>query len=80
MKTSQNLFSTAVKVTFILFGVLPLIGLIAFGDFHSLSVMQSEIHWLEIDLILGVAFFLSYLVIGSVSVNKTRLPSKKIYA
>lgn len=80
MKTSQNLFSTAVKVTFILFGVLPLIGLIAFGDLHSLSVMQSEIHWLEIDLILGVAFFLSYLVIGSVSVNKTRLPSKKIYA
>lgn len=80
MKTSQNLFSTAVKVTFVLFGVLPLIGLITFGDLRSLSVMQSEISWLEIDLILGAAFFLSYLVIGSVSGNKTRLPLKKIYA
>ena len=80
MKTSQNLFSTAVKVTFVLFGVLPLIGLITFGDLRSLSVMQSEISWLEIDLILGAVFFLSYLVIGSVSGNKTRLPLKKIYA
>ncbi|MXS81535.1 hypothetical protein [Nitrosomonas oligotropha] len=80
MKTSQNLFSTAVKVTFVLFGVLPLIGLITFGDLRSLSVMQSEVSWLEIDLILGAVFFLSYLVIGSVAGNKTRLPLKKIYA
>ena len=48
MKTSQSLLSTAVKTTFVLFGVLPLIGLITFGDLHSLSVMQSEISWLEI--------------------------------
>ncbi|NBQ68044.1 MAG: hypothetical protein EBU46_04090 [Nitrosomonadaceae bacterium] len=80
MKTSQSLFSTAVKVTFVLFGVLPLVGLAAFGDLRSFSLTQSEISWLEIDLILGVAFFLSYLVIGSVSGNKTRLPLKKIYA
>lgn len=80
MKTSQSLFSTAVKVTFVLFGVLPLVGLAAFGDLRSFSLMQSEISWLEIDLILGAVFFVSYLLIGSVSNSKTRLPMKKIYA
>ena len=80
MKTSQSLFSAAVKTTFILFGVLPLIGLVAFGDLRSFSVMQSEISWLEIDLLLGTVFFLSYLLIGGISKNRTRLPMKKIYA
>lgn len=80
MKTSQSLFSTAVKATFVLLGVLPLVGLAVFGDLRSFSLMQSEISWLEIDLILGAVFFLSYLLIGSVSSSKTRLPMKKIYA
>lgn len=80
MKTSQSLFSAAVKTTFVLFGVLPLVGLVAFGDLHSLSVMQSEMSWLAIDFILGTVFFLGYLLIGSASKNKTRLPMKKIYA
>ena len=80
MKTSQSLFSTAIKVTFVLFGVLPLVGLAAFGDLRSFSVMQSEVSWLEIDLMLGAVFFLSYLLIGSVSKGRTRLPMKKIYA
>lgn len=80
MKTSQSLFSTAIKVTFVLFGVLPLVGLAAFGDLRSFSLTQSEISWLEIDLILGTVFFVSYLLIGSVSKSKTRLPMKKIYA
>lgn len=80
MKTSQSLFSTAIKVTFVLFGVLPLVGLAAFGDLRSFSLTQSEISWLEIDLIFGAVFFVSYLLIGSVSKSKTRLPMKKIYA
>lgn len=80
MKTNQSLFSAAVKITFVLFGVLPLVGLVAFGDLHSLSVMQYEANWLAIDFILGTVFFLSYLLIGSTSKNRTRLPMKKIYA
>ncbi|MBX3617025.1 hypothetical protein [Nitrosomonas sp.] len=80
MKTSQSLLSTAIKAAFVLLGALPLAALAAVGDLHSLSVMQSEISWLEIDLILGVVFFVSYLLIGSVSKSKTRLPMKKIYA
>ncbi|QOJ22781.1 MAG: hypothetical protein HRU78_03210 [Gammaproteobacteria bacterium] len=80
MKISQSLFNTAVKTTFVLFGVLPLVGLVAFGDLHSFSVIQSEINWLEIDFILGTVFFLSYLLVGSTLKNRTRLPMKKIFA
>ncbi len=80
MKTSQNIIYTAVKITFVLFGIVPLIGLIVFGELPSFSVMQSEVSWIEADIILGTLFFLSYLVIGSISKNSTRLPLKKIYA
>lgn len=79
MKTSQ-LTSGVVKAIFVLFGILPLIGLILFGAFPAFSVMQFEVSWIEIDIILGAVIFLSYLVIGSVSKNTTRLPYKKIYA
>lgn len=80
MKTSQNIFYTAVKATFILFGILPLIGRMIFGDLPSFSVMQFEVSWIAADITLGALFFLAYLVIGNISNNKTRLPSKKIYA
>lgn len=80
MKTSQNIFYTAVKATFILFGILPLIGRMIFGDLPSFSVMQFEVSWIEADITLGALFFLAYLAIGKISNNKTRLPSKKIYA
>ncbi len=80
MKTSQNIFYTAVKATFILFGIVPLIGLMIFGDLPSFSIMQSEVSWLEADITLGALFFLGYLTIGNISDNKTRLPLKKIYA
>lgn len=80
MKTSQNIFYTAVKATFVLFGIVPLIGLMIFGDLPSFSIMQSEVSWLEADITLGALFFLSYLTIGNISDNKTRLPLKKIYA
>ena len=52
MKTSQNTIYTAVKITFVLFGIVPLIGLMMFGDLPSFSIMQTEvkkanvvIHW-----------------------------------
>ena len=80
MKTSQNIFYTAVKFTFVLFGILPLIGLVLFGGLPSFSVMQSEVSWIEADLILGMIFFLSYLAIGSMFKNKTRFALQKIYA
>ncbi len=80
MKTNQNIIYTAVKITFVLFGIVPLIGLMIFGDLPSLSVMEAEVSWVEADIILGTLFFLSYLVIGSISNNRTRLPLKKIHA
>ncbi|SFF15046.1 hypothetical protein [Nitrosomonas sp. Nm166] len=74
MKGSGSVMSTATKFTLVLFGIVPLIGFLLFGDANSF------VSWLEVDLILGAVFFLSYLVIGSLSKNKPRLPMKKIYA
>jgi len=80
MKINQEILYKAAKITFVLFGILPLIGVMVFGELPSLSVMETEIGWLEADIILGALFFLGYLLIGSISRNKTRLPSKKIHA
>ena len=80
MKINKNIFYTAVKFIFILFGIVPMIGLMLFGDLPSFSVLQSEVNWVEADLFLGAVFFLIYLVIGSTFKNKTRLPMQKIYA
>ena len=74
MKANHNVISTATRMTLVLFGIVPAIGFMLFGDLNSLA------GWLEVDLILGMVFFLSYLVIGSSSKNETRLPMKKIYA
>ncbi|WMJ09205.1 hypothetical protein [Nitrosomonas sp. sh817] len=74
MKANHNVISTATRMTLVLFGIVPAIGFLLFGDLNSLA------GWLEVDLILGMVFFLSYLVIGSSSKNETRLPMKKIYA
>lgn len=79
MKLSQN-FYTAVKITFVLFGIVPMIGFMIFGDLPSFSVMQNEISWIEADVVLGVLFFVGYLVITSISSNKTRNSSTKIHA
>jgi len=80
MKTSQNIIYTAVKITFVLFGIVPLIGLMIFGELPSLSVMETEISWIEADIVLGILFFIGYLVVSSISNNKTRISSKKIHA
>ncbi|MGZ0019155.1 hypothetical protein [Nitrosomonas sp. wSCUT-2] len=74
MKANHNVISTATRMTLVLFGIVPAIGFMLFGDLNSLA------GWLEVDVILGAVFFLSYLVIGSASKNETRLPMKKIYA
>lgn len=74
MKANHNVISTATRMTLVLFGIVSAVGFLLFGDLNSLA------GWLEVDLILGMVFFLSYLVIGSSSKNETRLPMKKIYA
>ena len=67
MKISQNTIYTALKITFILFVIVPLIGLMLLGDLPSFSVMQTELSWIEADIILGILFFLGYLVFASIS-------------
>lgn len=79
MKTNQNTIYTAAKITFVLFGIVPLIGFMMFGDLPSISVMQTEVNWIEADIILGFLFFLGYLVFASIA-NKARISKQKIHA
>ncbi len=79
MKTSQNTIYTAAKITFVLFGIVPLIGFMMFGELPSFSVMQTEVNWIEADIVLGILFFLGYLVFASIA-NKTRISQQKIHA
>ena len=60
MKTSQNTIYTALKITFVLFGIVPLIGFMMFGDLPSLTVMGTEVNWIEADIVLGILFFIGY--------------------
>ncbi len=79
MKTSQNTIYSAAKITFVLFIIVPLIGLMMVGDSPSFTVMQTEVSWIEADIVLGTLFFIGYLVFASVS-NKARASQKKIHA
>lgn len=79
METSQNTIYTAIKITFVLFGIVPLIGLMMFGDLPSFTVMQTEVNWIEADIVLGILFFIGYLVFASIS-NKARISKQKIHA
>ncbi|MEQ1814930.1 MAG: hypothetical protein ABL861_00390 [Nitrosomonas sp.] len=79
MKTSQNTIYTALKITFVLFGIVPLIGFMMFGDLPSLTVMGTEVNWIEADIVLGILFFIGYLVFASIS-TKARISNQKIHS
>lgn len=79
MKTSQNTIYTALKITFVLFGIVPLIGFMMFGDLPSFTVMETEVNWIEADIVLGILFFIGYLVFASIS-TKARVSKQKIHA
>ena len=77
MKPNQH-FYTALKITFVLFGIVPMIGVMIFGeDLPSFLVMETEVSWIEADIVLGILFFVGYLVITSITDNKTRISSMK---
>ncbi len=79
MKTSQNTIYSAAKITFVLFVIVPLIGLMMVGDSPSFTVMQTEVSWIEADIVLGTLYFIDYLVFASVS-NRAPASQKKIHA
>ena len=79
MKTSQNTIYTALKITFVLFGIVPLIGFMMFGDLPSLALMGTEVNWIEADIVLGILFFIGYLVFASIS-TKARISNQKIHS
>ncbi|PSJ16041.1 hypothetical protein [Nitrosomonas supralitoralis] len=73
MKSTQNLA---------LLGVFLLLGVVLFGASTSVSAIQSEASWVVLDLFLGIVFFVSYIVIASLSgpKNTVRRSYTKIFA
>lgn len=75
MKINKLILVTAVKVCFILFGIIPLVSVILFGTVPVFPAMQSVINWAGTSINFGFVLFLSYLVvaiISTVSKNKMR--------
>ena len=66
MTSRQNTIYTALKITFVLFGILPLIGLMIFVFLPSFTMMGAEVNWIEADIVLGILFFIGYLVFASI--------------
>lgn len=83
MKTSQYVVPTAVKIIFVLFGVLPVIGLALLNLFPAAPVMKSVEMWLSIDMMVGMTLFLGYLALSTtqdLSRSRIRHSSMKIYS
>ena len=57
MKLTKEMIFKATKITLVLFGILPLIAFMVFGDLPTLSVMETQVSWLEADIVLGALTF-----------------------
>lgn len=88
MKTSQFLLVIAIKICFILFGIIPLVSIVLFGTMPTVSQLDSVINWMELSVVngavlLGAITFLGYLVVARLHVmskSKARFSSVKITA
>lgn len=83
MKISKLFLIAAMKICFVLFGIIPLVNVILFGTLPTFTAIQSVTSWVGIDVVLGFVLFLSYLVVAialSMSKNRTRYSSMKIFA
>ncbi|MBS0424219.1 MAG: hypothetical protein JSR71_07295 [Proteobacteria bacterium] len=88
MKSSQFLLVVAIKICFILFGVIPLISILLFGTMPTLSQFVTIVSWMELNVVngsilLGVIVFLSYLVVAKLYAmfeSKARFSSVKFTA
>ncbi|MBS0300264.1 MAG: hypothetical protein JSR32_10130 [Proteobacteria bacterium] len=88
MKSSQFLLVVAIKICFILFGVIPLISILLFGTMPTLSQFATIVSWMELNVVngsvlLGIVVFLSYLVVAKLYAmpkSKARFSSVKFTA
>jgi hypothetical protein len=88
MKTSQFLLVIAIKICFILFGIIPLVSIVLFGTMPTLPQIDSVINWMGLDVVngsvlLGAIIFLGSLVVAKlyvISKSKAHFSSVKITA
>ncbi len=83
MKMSRFLFVTAIKICFVVFGIIPLVSVILFGALPALPQIHSVIGWVGLEVMSGSILFLSYLAVAMlymVSKNKARFSSVQVAA
>lgn len=83
MKMSQFLFVTAIKICFVVFGIIPLVSVILFGALPALPQLHAVVSWMGFEVMSGAVLFLSYLAVATlyiVSKNKARFSSVKVIA
>lgn len=83
MEMSRFLFVTAIKICFVVFGIIPLVSVILFGALPALPQIHSVVGWVGLEVMSGSILFLSYLVVAMlymVSKNKARFSSVKVAA
>lgn len=83
MEMSRFLFVTAIKICFVVFGIIPLVSVILFGALPALPQIHSVVGWVGLEVMSGSILFLSYLVVAMLymaSKNKARFSSVKVAA
>ncbi len=83
MKTSQFFLTTAVKISFVLFGLVPVISFVLLGSMPVFPASQSVISLIGIDIAIGAVLFLGYLIITAIREafkNKVHYSSMRISA
>ena len=83
MKLSQFIFVQAIKICFVVFGIIPLVSVLLVGARPALPRIHSVVGWVGLDVMSGSILFLSYLVVAMlyiVSKNKARFSSVKVTA
>lgn len=74
MKINKLILVMAVKICFILFGIIPLVSVIIFGAVSVFPTMQSAINWAGTGINLGFVLFLGYLVVAIISTLSKKKP------
>ena len=64
MKTSHSFINFLIKLSFILFGILPVISLILFSGLPIIPAINQVNNWLVIDVLIVMTVFAAYIVIN----------------
>lgn len=77
MRTTHSFINFLIKLSFILFGIVPVISLILFGGLPIIPEIDQISNWLVVDILIGMTVFVAYFVIN---IARYALKTKKSYS